>query len=243
MLAPHNSAALDQDQRTSKLSPVKHHNVDTSAVHGLWITCRASLSPWNTYWSSEEYEPDAPFLSSSSFFKTFSRNVLGDETKANPYHYGHLPEVTLNPDGTGSTKKRYCMGRISHDLVQVMPDNSTVLMGDDDTNGGLVMFVADREKDFSSGTLYIVKLGAGCLVGPAAAGASLGWIKLGSATSAEIEALANSLTAADILTATKTDRWTRASPRSSLMVASTGSSSNRAWTKPRYSSKRIAAPI
>ncbi len=196
---------LDQDQTTGKLSLVKYHNVDTSAAHGLWITCGASLSPWNTHLSSEEYEPDAPFLSSSSFFKTFSKNVFGDEAKANPYHYGHLPEVTVNPDGTGTIKKHYCMGRISHELVQVMPDNRTVLMGDDYTNGGLFMFVADREKDLSSGTLYVAKLGAGFSVDPAAAGASLSWIKLGSATSAEIEALANSLTAADILTATKTD--------------------------------------
>ncbi len=196
---------LDQDQTTGKLSLVKYHNVDTSAAHGLWITCGASLSPWNTHLSSEEYEPDAPFLSSNSFFKTFSKNVFDDETKANPYHYGHLPEVTVNPDGTGTIKKHYCMGRISHELVQVMPDNRTALMGDDYTNGGLFMFVADREKDLSSGTLYVAKLGAGFSVDPAAAGAGLSWIKLGSATSAEIEALANSLTAADILTATKTD--------------------------------------
>ena len=196
---------LDQDQSTGKLSLVKYHNVDTSAVHGLWITCGASLSPWNTHLSSEEYEPDAPFLASNSFFKSFSKNLFGDETKANPYHYGHLPEVTVNPDGTGSIKKHYCMGRISHELVQVMPDNRTVLMGDDYTNGGLFLFVADRERDLSSGTLYVAKLGVGFSVDPAAAGASLSWIKLGSATSAEIEVLANSLAASDILTATKTD--------------------------------------
>ena len=34
---------LDQDQSTGKLSLVKYHNVDTSKVHGLWITCGASL--------------------------------------------------------------------------------------------------------------------------------------------------------------------------------------------------------
>ena len=49
------------------------------------------------------------------------------------------------------------MGRISHELVQVMPDNRTVLMGDDYTNGGLFMFVADEEKDLSAGTLYVAK--------------------------------------------------------------------------------------
>ncbi|WP_394780320.1 PhoX family protein, partial [Undibacterium sp.] len=123
----------------------------------------------------------------------------------NPYHYGHLPEVTVNPDGTGSIKKHYCMGRISHELIQVMPDNRTALMGDDYTNGGLFMFVADKEKDLSAGTLYVAKLGAGFSVDPAAAGAKLSWINLGHATSAEIENLANTLKASDILTVATTD--------------------------------------
>ena len=50
---------LDQDPATGKLALVKYHNVDTSAVSGLWITCGASLSPWGTHLSSEEYEPNA----------------------------------------------------------------------------------------------------------------------------------------------------------------------------------------
>ncbi len=196
---------LDQDQTTGKLSLVSYHNVDTSKVHGLWITCGASLSPWNTHLSSEEYEPDAPFAAASVQFKAYSANLFGDETKANPYHYGHLPEVTVNPDGTGSIKKHYCLGRISHELVQVMPDNRTVLMGDDATNSGLFLFVADREKDLSAGTLYVAKLGEGFSVNPADAGAKLSWVKLGHATSAEIEALANSLTPSDIMTVVKAD--------------------------------------
>ncbi|CAN5571178.1 DUF839 domain-containing protein [soil metagenome] len=196
---------LDQDQATGALTLVKYHNVDMSAAHGLWITCGASLSPWNTHLSSEEYEPDAPFISTNAQFKAYSKNVFGDETKANPYHYGHLPEVTVNPDGTGSCKKHYCMGRISHELVQVMPDNKSVLMGDDYTNGGLFMFVADKEKDLSAGTLYVAKVGAGFSVDPAAAGAALTWIKLGHATSSEIENLANTLKPADIMTVVKAD--------------------------------------
>ncbi|MDE2430568.1 MAG: alkaline phosphatase, partial [Burkholderiales bacterium] len=57
---------LDQDPKTGKLSLVKYHNVDTSKVHALWITCGASLSPWGTHLSSEEYEPDAQFASSDA---------------------------------------------------------------------------------------------------------------------------------------------------------------------------------
>lgn len=190
---------LDQDQSTGKLSLVKYHNVDTSSVEGLWITCGASLSPWGTHLSSEEYEPNAFTAASDAQFKAFSKNLYGSETAANPYNYGHMPEVTVNPDGTASIKKHYCMGRISHELVQVMPDQRTVLMGDDATNSGYFVFVADKEKDLSSGTLYVAKVGAGFSVDPAGAAAPLSWIKLGSATSAEIRQLAATVKPTDIM--------------------------------------------
>lgn len=187
---------LDQDQSTGKLSLVSYHNVDTSSVNGLWITCGASLSPWNTHLSSEEYEPDA-FNTGDKRFKAFSKNLFGDETVANPYHYGHLPEVTVNPDGTGSIAKHFCMGRISHELVEVMPDQRTVLMGDDFTNGGLFMFVADKAAQLSAGTLYVAKWHQTSGVGPGSA--TLSWIKLGHATSKDIEKLADSLKPSDIM--------------------------------------------
>lgn len=196
---------LDQDQTTGKLSLVKYHNVDTSNVHGLWITCGASLSPWGTHLSSEEYEPDAQFAMNNAGFKKFSKNLYRDENKANPYHYGHLPEVTVNPDGTGTIKKHYCMGRISHELVQVMPDMRTVLMGDDSTNGGLFMFIADKEKDLSSGSLYVARLGTGFSLDPSSEGTTIHWIHLGHASSDEIEHLTNTLKPSDILTAYKSD--------------------------------------
>ena len=197
---------LDQSPTTGKLSLVKYHNVDTSSVNGLWITCGASLSPWGTHLSSEEYEPNAFTAATDSQFKAFSKNLYGSETAANPYNYGHMPEVTVNADGTASIKKHYCMGRISHELVQVMPDNRTVFMGDDATNSGYFVFVADREKDLSSGTLYVAKVGAGFSINPAAnSAAPLSWIKLGSATSAEIKNLATTLKATDIMDVKTTD--------------------------------------
>jgi len=188
---------LDQDKSTGALTLVKYHNVDTSPANGLWITCGASRSPWNTHLSSEEYEPDASTIATNSQFANFSTNLYGDATKANPYHYGHMPEITVNPDGTGSCKKHYCMGRISHELVQVMPDERTALMGDDATNGGLFMFVADKAQDLSSGSLYVAKWNQKTTDNGGSA--TLSWIKLGSATSAEIKAMADKLKAADIM--------------------------------------------
>ena len=204
--SPNAVLTLDQDQATGKLSLVKYHNVDTSKVHGLWITCGASISPWGTHLSSEEYEPDAFAARSANFMDDFSKNLYGDAAKANPYNYGHMPEVTVNPDGTGSIKKHFCMGRISHELVQVMPDNRTVLMGDDATNAGYFVFVADKEKDLSSGTLYVAKVGSGFSIDPkVGTAAPLTWIKMGSATSAEIEKLASTLKPTDIMTMVKAD--------------------------------------
>jgi uncharacterized protein len=187
---------LDQDKRSGKLSLVSYGPVDTSPAQGLWITCGASLSPWNTHLSSEEYEPDAT-LASNAQLKAFSQNLFGDPAKARPYHYGHLPEVTVKADGSASITKHYCLGRISHELVQVCPDERTVLMGDDATNGGAFMFIADRKRDLSAGTLYVAKWTQTSGTGPGAG--TLRWIELGHATSAEIEAMASTLTAADIM--------------------------------------------
>jgi secreted PhoX family phosphatase len=195
---------LDQDPATGALKLVKYFNVDTSPAKGLWITCGASLSPWNTHLSSEEYEPDATKAATDAQLQGFSQNLFGSPTAANPYDYGHLPEVTVHPDGTGTIVKHYCVGRISHELVQVMPDERTVLMGDDATNGGAFMFVADRARDLSSGTLYVAKWHQTSSTGPGAA--TLSWIKLGSATSDEIKALVDGgIKAADIMDVRTTD--------------------------------------
>jgi secreted PhoX family phosphatase len=144
----------------------------------------------------------------SKFFE-FSRNTLDApstpeaSTTANPYHYGHVPEVTVHPDGTGSVQKHYCLGRISRELVQVMPDQKTVLMGDDYTGGALFMFIADTPGDLSAGTLY----GAKMTQTSADNGGTftLSWLKLGSASSKEIKALADSVSPKDILDVLFTD--------------------------------------
>ena len=207
---------LDQDPKTGHLTLVKYHNTDTSKVNGLWITCGASLSPWGTHLSSEEYEPDANNIA-GSYLPVFSKNLFGDANKANAYHYGHLPEVTVNADGTSSIKKHYCLGRISHELVQVMPDNRTALMGDDATNGGLFMFVADKEKDLSAGTLYVGKWTQTSGVGAGAG--DIKWINLGHATSDEVKGWADKYKITD------------------LMDVKTKDPSDTSYTKIRFSGK------
>ena len=178
---------LDQDPATGHLSLVKYTNVDTAPAKGLWNTCGASLSPWGTHLSSEEYEPDATTVAANPEFRAFSQNLFGSAAAAKAYDYGHLPEVTVGADGSGSVRKHYCLGRISHELVQVMPDERTLLMSDDADNGGLFMFVADTARDLSAGTLYVARWTQKTRA--SGGSATLSWVALGHATSDEIEAL------------------------------------------------------
>lgn len=201
--SPISVTTLDQDKTTGALKAVKHFNVDTKPVHGLWITCGSSLSPWNTHLSSEEYEPDAVNIGTNTMFQAFSQNLFGSTTAANPYHYAHVPEVTVLPDGTATIVKHYCLGRVARELVEVCPDNKTVLMGDDGANTGLFMFIADQEKDLSAGTLYVGKWTQ--TLATAGGAATLSWIKMGHATSDYVKGLADSLTANDIVTVSTTD--------------------------------------
>ena len=55
-------ATLDQDNATGVLKFVKYENVDMAGINGLWIPCAGSLSPWGTFLSSEEYEPDSYYI-------------------------------------------------------------------------------------------------------------------------------------------------------------------------------------
>jgi secreted PhoX family phosphatase len=236
--SPISISTLDQNKTTGELKLKYYYNVPTASVNGLWITCGSSVSPWNTHLSSEEYEPDAWFVKmmrdsgttsiaslsgwsasqlsnlngSLDFFQSFSTNTFGNTAAANPYHYGHVPEVTVNSDGTGSIKKHYCLGRISRELVQVMPDQKTVLMGDDYVGGAFYMFIANTAGDLSAGTLYAAKLTQTDAVKPATNGGSFTfkWIKLGSASSAEIKTAADTLSVNQIIDVkfTATDGYT-----------------------------------
>jgi secreted PhoX family phosphatase len=76
-------------------------------------------------------------------------------------------------------------------------------MGDDFSNAGLFLFVADKPRDLSSGTLYVAKWNQKTKENGGSG--DLSWIKLGHATSDEIKALADKLKASDILDVKKED--------------------------------------
>jgi uncharacterized protein len=197
---------LEQDKSTGKLIATQLKPISFKSANGLWIPCAGSLSPWNTHLGSEEYEPDARCQVESNYSSncnvtTNATNSLESMVKygisnPNPYNYGLTPEITVKSDGSYTVVKHRVLGRLSRELAQVMPDNRTLYQGDDGTYNILTMFVADKEKDLSAGTLYAAKW---MQTNDKNGGeATLNWIKLGSATDAEITSLANSVKFSDL---------------------------------------------
>lgn len=187
---------LDQDKETGELSAKKVSKIDFSEVNGLWIPCNGSLSPWNTHLGSEEYEPDArsfetdPESKARTWTESFANLYFGDKSKANPYFYGYIPEIEVNQNGDTKVEKHYSTGRFSHELMKMMPDNRTAFFGDDGTYTTMFMYVADREKDLSEGTLYAAKFNQ---TGTENGGSGeLEWVKLGHSSDKEIKEIIDS---------------------------------------------------
>ena len=84
-------------------------------------------------------------------------------------------------------EKHYNPGRFSHELMKMMPDNRTAFFGDDGDNTTMFMYVADKEKDLSAGTLYAAKF---IQTGTENGGSgNLEWINLGHSNDREIKAI------------------------------------------------------
>ncbi len=173
-----NLATIDQDKKTGALTTVAVKNIDFSGIRGLWIPCAGSLSPWNTHLGSQEYEPDARcaenpggFCPSTPGVPTWddpansanlaSMNLYldpsGATSPARVYDYGIVPEVRVDRHGNTQVEAHRALGRISRELVQVMPDWRTVYQGDDGTYNVMTMFVGDIPGNLSSGTLYAAR--------------------------------------------------------------------------------------
>ena len=133
-------------------------NVDFAKVKGTWNNCGASVTPWNTALSAEEYEPPA---TTDAWQKNVTEMTPYLGKQANPYDYGWLVEMTpdVNGDSAGSViEKRYAMGRFSHEMAAIAPDKKTAYHGDDGTGVVLFKSVADKAGDLGAGTLYAAKV-------------------------------------------------------------------------------------
>ncbi len=165
---------------------------------GLNNLCAGDVTPWNTLLSGEEYETDVALVVNGRVPKQVPGKADGRDYgdwsdlpavsrflggAPSPYRWGWMVETWIQ-DGEGTTEnvKRHAMGRFSHELGLVMPDQRTVYMTDDNTYGLLAMFVADSPANLSAGTLYAARWEA------SDKGHTIRWISLGHATDEEIRA-------------------------------------------------------
>ncbi len=188
-----------QDKKNGLLRATDQRPIDLSSVEGIWTPCFASQTPWNTHLGSEEdYDLDARTIGdgSNNALAGMDNLYFGAPGSANPYHYGHFPEISVAADGSTQVVKHYAMGRATWEMAKVMPDKRTTYAGDDGKNTGLFMFVADREEDLSSGTLYAAKWHQ--ISADNGGAAKLSWIRLGHGNDEEIKALADTLSFDDI---------------------------------------------
>ncbi|MCX6048688.1 MAG: DUF839 domain-containing protein [Chloroflexi bacterium] len=169
-----------------KWSVIEGDTVDFSAVNGTWNNCNASVTPWNTAMTSEEYPADVEDEWTGGWLPVVDamKQHLGKD--ANPYDYGYNVELIPaggEDDQLGTiAQKRYAMGRFSKEMALVMPDSQTVYFGDDGTDRVLYKFVATTAEDLSEGTLYAAKLTQDKDT------LNVKWIELGTGKDSDIEA-------------------------------------------------------
>ena len=96
-------------------------------------------------------------------------------------------KLLVDEKGESQVVKHYSVGRRFNEIMLMMPDNRTAYFGDDGDYTMLFMFVADKEKDLSAGTLYAAEFKQ---TGTNNGGSGdLEWIKIGHATDDEVKTL------------------------------------------------------
>lgn len=203
--------ALSQNLKTGQLTATKTQPIDYSSVNGGWVHCAGSVTPWGTHLGSEEYEPNAANVDTTTGkFNDYYRMAIakyfgldpegtaaGYFSDINVYDYGWQIEVSVTDFDNVEVVKHYTMGRVAHELGYVMPNRKTAYISDDGTNVGLFRFEADTAGDLSAGNLYVAKWNQTSAENDGAA--TLEWIDLGHATNAEIKTyLDNGTTFTDI---------------------------------------------
>ncbi len=109
-----------------------------------------------------------------------------------PYNYGYNFEIEVDNNGNPSVRggtKHYTFGKSTPEQSLIMADGRTAYISDDGQYRGLYMFVADKENDLSSGTLYMAKWEQ--ISSENGGSANLKWIKLGHGADSDLKAIIN----------------------------------------------------
>jgi uncharacterized protein len=75
---------VDLDSDTGQLKAIDTAPVDFSAFGGLWVPCAGSITPWGTHLGSEEYEPVARVIET-----TTDLDDLDDYAKPMALYFGY----------------------------------------------------------------------------------------------------------------------------------------------------------
>lgn len=136
------------------------------------------------------FAPTADYSWWCSTVKGIRDDYLKDPSLFTPYNYGYNLEISVDNNGNPAIvrgKKHYVFGKYTPENAIVLPDNRTVYITDDGSYVGFYMFIADKEKDLSAGTLYMAKWEQ--VSAEKGGKANLRWVKLGSGTDAEVKAI------------------------------------------------------
>lgn len=176
---------------------VQGNMVDFTSVRGTYFNCGASVTPWNTALTSEEYPADTEedYLEELVPYANMLQAAAGIES-INVFDYGYAVEIIPGSFGEDEIIKHYAMGRRSLENALVMNDGKTVYFGDDGTNRVMSKFVASEAGSLDAGTLYAAKVTQTGDATTADFTFQLEWIELGTATNAEIETAIRALDAA-----------------------------------------------
>ncbi|MBX2801796.1 MAG: DUF839 domain-containing protein [Myxococcales bacterium] len=128
-------------------------------------------------------------------------NITVEDVRAvlHPYRHGFPIEMEVGVGGAVSFHKHLAMGRMSLEHALVMPDERTVFLSDEDTNGTLFLFVADTAGDLSSGELFAPRWHQTSGDFSDGGAADIEWLSLGHASRVQIQsALDDSVTFDDL---------------------------------------------
>ena len=177
-------------------------NLDLRDIDGTMINCYGSVSPWGTPMSAEEnydhtetdiwnqpgYEDGENLAYWMGATARADQGGVISDVYPNPYRYGYIIEFTEPKAKDPEPAKRFAMGRYAPESPCVMPDDRTVYLTSDGTDKCLYKFVAEEERDLSSGTLYAAKVTGGPITGdPATTSLDLEWIELAHGDEDDIE--------------------------------------------------------
>lgn len=143
------------------------HTINGSArAIGTLANCAGGVTPWQTVLSCEEnydgFYGDALFTGGRrSVDYSHVQHRWQELFPYPPEHYGWVVEVDPL---TGRAKKLVSLGRFSHEgatVVQVGDGRCVVYMGEDEDEGCVYKFIADRPGSLDHGTLYVANVTAG----------------------------------------------------------------------------------